>query len=231
MQARANDVLMMSNRLLLRSVSACALPFRHAWSCNLCQAKMRKNVSYTEGALDWRTTVLTKHLTFKIIDKREWIRLERNWFVFDEWAAGHVIFSSFISYLLKLVGTQDWFAGPLIANITAGGSIVAPANYFIRRVPILWLDDRQSGNGGRWIRGPRRRMKIAFPRRRRLLSVTLRSKSKWITPLRFFSLPFHSHSLRLLLLVFIIIILRVFIYLCFLFVLAASVTIFRYGLP
>ena len=31
MQARTKKVLMMSNRPLLRSVSACALPFRHAW--------------------------------------------------------------------------------------------------------------------------------------------------------------------------------------------------------
>ena len=43
MQARANDVLMMSNRPLLRSVSACALPFQHAWRCHLCQAKIRGN--------------------------------------------------------------------------------------------------------------------------------------------------------------------------------------------
>ena len=40
---RANDVLMMSNRPFLRSVSARALPFRHAWRCLLCQAEIRGN--------------------------------------------------------------------------------------------------------------------------------------------------------------------------------------------
>jgi len=64
LQARANDVLMMSNRALLRFYPACALPFRQAGRWHLCQAKIRKNAPCTEGApntacvLDRRTTVV-----------------------------------------------------------------------------------------------------------------------------------------------------------------------------
>ena len=126
MQARANDVLMMSNRPLLRSVSACALPFQHAWRCHLCQAKIRGNsrkcvlhwalrltasASYTGVLLYLDIIYRSWHWHPVVWEIRSWQPVRPFWFDNVAWASrSQVLQNSFLlSCTFNLHVSTFWF--------------------------------------------------------------------------------------------------------------------------